>query len=288
MRSILFAGAIMAALATAFQARAASAETPQEVGFIEDFTLDPGAYTLTRGTTTIPVAILLPLQKNDVLTANGAGARIVIQLSDRPDPKVITDANGPVRIDDAPPTHHYFSGLFSWTASSVAILDHDHREEVAASIRGNDARLSAPILAAPQVLAAGRRALSIGWLSPSAVNVTITRAGKQVAAGRGVGGLWASPPIDLAPGAYQIQIAARTQAITQTLDVRAAEPLPDELVSSAAPESLRETEIAAWLAARGPSYALEALQHVAGAGDFRAAQIVSDALIAGKRLAPPP
>jgi hypothetical protein len=283
MRSVLLVAAFLLALASG-----ARAGGPQEVGFIEDFTLDPGAYTLTRGGKEIAVAVLLPLQKDDVIIAKGAGARMVIQLSDRPDPKVITDANGAVSIDDAPPTHHYFSGLFAWTASSVAILDHDQREEVAASIRGNDVKLSAPILSSPQTLAAGRRALSIGWLSPSAVNVSITRAGKPVAAGRGVGGLWTSPVIDLTPGAYQIQIAARTQTIAQTLNVRPAEPLPDELVSSAAPDALRETETAAYLAARGPSYALEALQHVAGAGDFRAAQILSDALIAGKRLAPPP
>ena len=113
-----------------------------------------------------------------------------------------------------------------------------------------------------------------------------------VSIGKGVGGLWASKELDLRPGRYVLSVTGPGGAISEDIAVADSAHFPEppaDLMRTDIPGTLRETARAVWFASQGKQYLLEALQHVADeSGNFKPADVVIDALIAGRRPQPPP
>ena len=101
-----------------------------------------------------------------------------------------------------------------------------------------------------------------------------------------MGGLWASPTLNLRPGKYQVVVAAGGRTVAGDIDVvppLEIPQLPAELTQDGIPEQLRRSAQALWLAAHeGGHYRLEALQLIANDRNTRSAAVLMEALIAGK------
>jgi hypothetical protein len=276
---------------------AAGAEVkPVEIGYIESFDHKADAYVLKTGDTRREVAILGPVFNGDTIEINDAYATLTLRLVGQADPIVLSKTNDVARITGQIPQKGFLSGVFGWTASVVQLFDREQREQVTASIRGSvgmqiGSRISAPLFALPQTLLAGRRKLTIGWVSPPIVEIRILDAdGRPVANGRGSGTQWTTPEVDWKPGEYSIEFAASGDTMRQSLRVLPPDKgpsLPSELGDPTAPEPLREVATGAWYAAQDPAFLLEALQHVApDAGSSRPARLLTLAFIDGKRPSP--
>ncbi|MCX5516298.1 hypothetical protein C3941_17210 [Kaistia algarum] len=265
-----------------------------EIGYVESFERGADGYSIVSDGVPKKVAILEPILNGDLIQVRDPTGSITLRLVGRDDPVVISQANQSVPITAEVPEKGFWSGLFSWTSGSVAVFDDEQRQQVTASIRGDDGKeLIAPLFATPQTLVAGRRKLSIGWSTPRTVDIQILAKGaKRVAEGRASGGLWATPEIDWKAGTYRIEIASGADVVRQTLTFVApkkAPPLPAEFSDPAVPAPLRAVASAAWYAAKDPAYLLEALQYVApDARTSRPAKLLTLAFIDGKRPPPPP
>ena len=270
---------------------------PVEIGYIESFDHGADVYVLKTGDTRRDVAILAPIFNGDTIEVKHDFATLTLRLVGRTGPVVISKANDVATIAGQVPQKGFLSGMFAWTTSVVQLFDREQREQVSASIRGNldsqmESGLSAPLLAKPQTVLAGKRKLTIGWVSPAVVEIRILDGnGQPVASGRGSGTLWATPEIDWKPGEYSIELAASGDTLRQSLHVLPADKgpnLPSALGDLATPEPLRAVATGAWYAAEDPAYLLEALQHVApDAGSSRPARLLALAFVEGKRPPPP-
>ena len=146
---------------------------------------------------------------------------------------------------------------------------------------------------AAQTVLAGRRKLTIGWVSPLIVEIRVLDGeGRPVANGQGSGTLWATPEVDWKPGEYSIELAAAGETMRQSLHFLPPDKgpkLPSELGDPTDPEPLRAVAAGAWYAAEDPAFLLEALQHVApDASSSRPARLLTLAFIEGKRPSPQP
>jgi len=265
---------------------------PVEIGYIESFDHSPDVYVLKTGEKPRDVAVLGPVFNGDTIEVNDPAATLTLRLAGQPGPVVLSKANEKATITGQIPQKSFLSGVLGWTASVVQLLDREQREQVSASIRDfgslTGGELSAPLFARPQVVLAGRRKLTIGWVSPLAVDIRVLDAdGQPIASGSGSGTLWAAPEVDWKPGDYTIELTAAGDTLSQSLHVLAADKgpaLPAELADPAEPESLRAVAAGAWYASQDPSFLLEALQHVAPEADSsRPAKLLTAAFIAGKR-----
>ncbi len=265
-----------------------------EIGYIESFDHSADVYVLKTGDTRREVAIMAPVFNGDTIEVNDASATLTLRLVGQAGPIVLSKANDVATITGQIPKKGFLSGVFGWTASVVQLFDREQREQVSASIRGNletADELSAPLFARPQAVLAGRRKLTIGWVSPRFVEIRIVdRDGRPVANGRGSGTLWTTPEVDWKPGEYSIELAASGETMRQSLSFLPPEKgpnLPSELGDPTAPEPLRAVATGAWYAAEDPAFLLEALQHVApDAGSSRPARLLTLAFIEGKRPSP--
>jgi hypothetical protein len=270
---------------------------PVEIGYIESFDHSADVYVLKTGETRRDVAILGPVFNGDTIEVNDAYATLTLRLVGQAGPTVLSQANEHATITAQIPQKGFMSGVFGWTASVVQLFDREQREQVSASIRGNignpiGSRLSAPLFALPQTLLAGRRKLTIGWVSPLIVDIEVLDGeGRPVANGQG-SGMWTTPEVDWKPGEYSIELAAAGETKRQSLLFLPPDKgpkLPSELGDPAAPEPLRAVAAGAWYAAEDPAFLLEALQRVApDAGSSRPARLLTLAFIEGKRPSPEP
>lgn len=272
--------------------RGSAADAP-EVGYVEDLVRTTSADAILRGGAEVPLERLTPIRNGDHFRLTDARAKVVLRIAGLPAPLVVSQANQTVPIASALPEQGFWSGLLGWVGSSVVVFDRSERTQTTAAIRGDgDGELAAPMLAAPQILASGRRSLAVGWLAPNIVTVRLSSGSKVIAEGKGVGGLWIGPALDLRPGKYVLTL--KTPDATVSRDVTVADvanlPKPPAALTRAdIPGGLGQTAQAVWFAAQGKQYLLEALQHVAGdANTFKPASIVVDALIAGRQPSPPP
>jgi len=271
---------------------------PVEIGYIESFDHGADVYVLKTGDTRRDVAILGPVFNGDTIEVNDAYATLTLRVVGQDGPIVLSKANDVATITGRIPQKGFMSGVFGWTASVVQLFDRERREQVSASIRGNigneiGSKLSAPLFALPQTVLAGRRKLTIGWVSPLTVEIRVLDGeGRPVANGQGSGTLWATPEVDWKPGEYSIELAAAGETIRQSLHFLPPDKgpkLPSELGDPTAPEPLRAVAAGAWYAAEDPAFLLEALQHVApDAGSSRPARLLALAFIEGKRPSPQP
>ena len=269
---------------------------PVEIGYIESFDHSADVYILKTGDTRRDVAILGPVFNGDTIEVNDEYATLTLRLVGQAGPIVLSKANDVATITGRIPQKGFLSGAFAWTASVVQLFDREQREQVSASIRGNignqiGSQLSAPLFALPQTVLAGRRKLTIGWVSPPIVEIRILDGdGRLVANGRGSGTLWTTPEIDWKPGEYSIELTASGGTMRQGLHFLPSDKapiLPPELDDPTAPEPLRAVAMGAWYAAEDPAFLLEALQHVApDAGSSRPARLLTFAFIEGKRPSP--
>jgi hypothetical protein len=270
---------------------------PLEIGYIESFDHRADVYVLKTGDMRREVAILAPVFNGDTIEVKDPSATLTLRLVGEVGPIVLSKANDVATITGRIPQKGFLSGAFAWTASVVQLFDREQREQVSASIRDlgsqDGEQFSAPLFARPQTVLAGRRKLTIGWVSPLVVEIRVLdEDGRTVASGRGSGTLWTTPEVDWKPGEYSIELAASGETIRQSLHFvpRDQGPnLPSELGDPTAPESLRAVAIGAWYAAEDPAFLLEALQHVApDAGSSRPARLLTLAFTEGKRPPPQP
>ena len=172
-----------------------------EIGHIASFDHSPGVYILKPGDKRHDVAVFAAVFNGDTLEVKEASATLTLRLVGQAGPIVFSKANEVARITGRIPQKGFLSGIFGWTASVVQVFDRERREQVSASIRdlGSPigAELSAPLFTRPQIVLAGRRKLTIGWVSPLVVDIQVLDGeGQPVASGRGSGTLWVTPEVD--------------------------------------------------------------------------------------------
>lgn len=264
-----------------------AAAQPVEIGYVESFDRSPDLYSIQRGDKTNPVAVLAPIYAGDRIKVADPTAAIRLRLVDRPDLVIVSQANQAAPIEAAAPRTHFVTPLFEWVGRTINVFDKEEREIVAANIRGGGGDLAAPALAKPQILAAGSQSLAIGWTGPKQVAIRLTDTrGKEIVATRGTGGLWTSPPVNLEPGRYALELRDGDKAISQSVQVVAAAeaPRPATDATTALTPELRATAAAAWLAARDEHFMLAALQRVAPYARANGpGRLLTRALVAGRR-----
>jgi hypothetical protein len=263
-----------------------------EIGYIESFDHKPEVYVLKTGDKRRDVAVLAPVFDGDTIQVADPSATLTLRLAGQAGPIVLSRANEVATITGRIPQKGFLSGVFAWTASVVQLFDRQQREQVSASIRDLGSQigdeLSAPLFARSQVVLAGRRKLTIGWVSPLMVEIRILDSdGRPVASGLGSGTLWTTPEVDWKPGEYTIELTASGETVRQSLNVLPIDKgpnLPTELSDPTVPEPLRAVAVGAWYAAEDSAFLLEALQYVApDAGSSRPARLLTLAFIEGKR-----
>jgi hypothetical protein len=268
-----------------------------EIGYIESFDHKPEVYVLMTGDKRRDVAVLAPVFDGDTLEVKDASATLTLRLVGEPGPIVLSKANEVATITGRIPKKGFLFGVFRWTASVVQLFDREQREQVSASIRDPGSQiadeLSAPLFARPQLVLAGRRKLTIGWVSPLIVDIRVIDGdGRLVASGRGFGTVWTAPEVDWKPGEYTIELTASGETMRQSLHVLPIDKgptLPTELSDPTVPKPLRAVAEGTWYAAKDPAFLLEALQHVAPDADSsRPAGLLTRAFIEGKRPPPQP
>ena len=241
---------ILVLIAAALWPSALPAAEPQvksvEIGYIESFDHRPTAYILKAWRRLPGRSRHSPLVFNgDTIEVKDAYATLTLRLAGQDGPTVLSKANQVATITGEIPRKSFLSGVFGWTASVVQLFDREQREQVSASIRDlgsqTGSELSAPLLARPQTLLAGRRKLTIGWVSPLIVEVRILDGdGRHVANGQGSRTPWTTPEVDWKPGEYTIELAALGETIRQSLHFLAPDKgptLPAQFADPAAPES---------------------------------------------------
>lgn len=248
---------------------AAGAEE-REVGFIESYGPPGAALTIRRGAADVPVRLCARILDGDRIHLTRPNERVVLRLTDRPEPVVVTAARGDYVVEASPDGRGLLDGVWDSILDAMNLLDTPERTRVSASIRGGGDEFAVPLLSAPQTLLAGVRSLTLAWLPdrlPVAITLRPAKGPPLVKDAKGLGGVWTSGPLDLRPGEYTVEIAPRgARAVTGRLRVvaRGTEPaLPKELADPALPEAVRSFGAATWLALRDPSWRLEALQRVA-------------------------
>jgi hypothetical protein len=263
-----------------------------EIGYVESFDKKPEIYVLHRGDLSLPIAVMTPICSGDRIEVRDPAAKIVLRLVNHATPVTVSQGNLDTPLTDAPPVRSFWTPSIAWVASQIGKLDRDDREQVAASIRGGARATPVPILALAQTLPSGPQSLAIGWIGSLPADIRLQESdNKDLASGRGTGGLWFSPQVDLVPGDLAVDVTIGAMHVRQLLTVVPADTMPDlpsDLLRDDIPGPLREVGIAAWLAARDPRFMLAALQHVAPlAHAARPAQLLTKALARGERPLPP-
>lgn len=266
-----------------------------EIGYVEDFSGLASHYRVLHAGKEIPMHLCLPLYNGDTIEALDNKGRISLRLIDHPNAVVWSRADKDTKLSAIVPKTRFWSGLMDWTVASLSPFDEQKRERVLTTIRGDGGgEFGVPLLHVPQSVAAGQRVLVVGWLKPSTIaEISITAKGgrKLVDKSKAMGGLWASPALNLKPGKYRIVVAAGGQTVSGDIDVvpRAEIPqFPAELTQNSIPEPLRHSAQALWLAAQeGGHYRLESLQLIANHRNARSAAVLMEALIAGKTFVLP-
>jgi hypothetical protein len=264
----------------------------REIGYVESFDKKPEIYVLHHGGLSLPIVVMTPICSGDWIEVRDPTAKIVLRLVNHDTPVTVSQGNLDTPLTDAPPARPFWTPSIAWVASQIGKLDRDDREQVAASVRGGVRDEPVPILALAQTLPAGRQSLAIGWIGSSPADIQLQGSdNKDLASGRGTGGLWLSPQLDLTPGDFVIDVtigATHTRQLLTVVTAAAIPDLPPDLLRDDIPKPLREVGIAAWLAARDQRFMLAALQHVGPlAPASRPAKLLTRALVRGERPLPP-
>lgn len=241
----------------------------REVGFIEAYAPPGAELTLQRGDASVPVRLCARILAGDRIHLTRPNERIVLRLVDRPEPVVVTAARGDYVVEAAVSGRGLLDGAWDSILDALNLLDTPERTRVSASIRGGTDELSVPLLATPQNLVAGRRTFTLAWFPdrlPVSITIRPAKGAPLVSAAKGIGGVWTSPALDLTPGSYAVEIAARdgkpvAGRITVVTPDAAPKP-PSELANAGLPENVRAFGQATWLALRDPAWRLEAAQRV--------------------------
>lgn len=264
-----------------------------EIGYVEDFSGVSGNYIVTRGADTVPMKLLMPVYAGDLIEALTEKGRVTLRLVDHPEPVIWSRADRDTPLAAPVAEGMSWSSILSATLASISPLDDQKRERVLTAIRGDEGEFDVPLLRSGQTIAAGRRSLSLGWMKSSAVteiSITTKNGKKLVNRAKGVGGFWTSPELNVKPGRYRIVVSSGDGQVTGEIDVVAAEELPQvppEIHDARLPSSLLRVAQAGWIAQQSNGqYRFEALQLLAGERS-RAANVLTDALIAGQPIGPP-
>jgi hypothetical protein len=261
-----------------------------EIGYVEDFSGLASQYRVIHASKEIPLQLCLPLYNGDTIEALDDKGRVSLRLLDHPNAVVWSRADKDTKFSAVVPKTSFWSGLMDWTVASLSPFDEQKRERILTTIRGDSGgEFGVPLLQVPQTLAAGQRVLVVGWLKPSTVaeiSILAKSGRKLVNRSKAMGGLWASPALNLKPGKYHVVVAAGGRTVAGDIDVvppLEIPQLPSELTQDGIPEPLRHSAQALWLAAQeGGRFRLEALQLIANDRSTRSATVLMEALIAGK------
>ena len=265
-----------------------------EIGYVEDFNGLPSRYIVHRGGQEVPMRLCLPLYKDDIIEARDDKGRVTLRLIDHPEPIIWSRADKDTKLSADPSQTSSWPDFLGSMLATLSPFDEQKRERVLTTIRDDGGEFDVPLLQGGQVLAAGQRSLTIGWLKASAVteiSIMAKDGRKLVTKAKGTGGLWVSPVLTLKPGQYQVTVASGSSEASGNLDVVAPTELPktpDQLTQATIPEPLRNVAQAVWLSAQdGGRYRLEALQLIANDRGTRPAAALAEALIAGKSIEMP-
>ncbi len=268
------------------------ARASNEIGYVENFVGNADRYHVRRGTQVLPLKLCLPLLNGDHIEALDDTGRITLRLVGHPEPVVWSRGDKDTPITANEPKDNLLFAFLDWTMESLSPLDDEKRQRVLTTIRGDSGAIfDVPLLHVPQLIAAGKRSIFIGWLKPSeVVQISIVaKSGKRlVDNSKAAGGLWTSPVLDLKPGSYRMTVVAGNSTITgdiQVVNGTALPSFPEDLTRDDIPDTMRRTVQALWLSAQtGGQYQLEALQLIGNDKDVRTAQILQGALIGGTKF----
>lgn len=271
---------------------ASAAIADGEIGYVDDFHGPASAYKIVRNDASIGMALLLPIHNGDRIDMTSADGRVTIRLAGRPEPLVLTKADGGKQLKIDIPRASFWSNLMGETVAFISPLDQEKRQQVLANIRNDgDQEFAMPLLETPQIIGAGSRTIALGWQKPSQiieVSILLKSGKKIISKAKGSGGLWISPVLALKPGSYRVEIAAggkKVSGIITVADPAALPQIPEELRLETIPEPLRRAAQAVWLARQDEGqYRLEALMLLAAANRSPSEKLVLEALIAGKKF----
>ena len=275
-----------------------------EVGLIESFSAPPDRYTLNRGAeqAAVPVQPGGRLMNGDQITVTSPGDRLTIWLFEPEGAKktvvVLSQNNGVYVVDGRTRKQglsQQLSSVWQWAASELGLRELEGKGQTTeASIRDVGA-FTIPLLGNSQMLAAGRRTITLGWPHfGGAVRIAIKGPSQKVVAkSAATSNRWTSPQIDFAPGLYTIVTQASGKAIERKVEfvpVNSLPKLPNDPASAGLPPDAFDTIRAIWLSAQQQGrYALESFQIVLPISErYHPAKVFSRALIAGSLPSGPP
>lgn len=240
--------------------------------WIKDFQGQAEDYRLERNGLILPVRYYLDLKTGDRLSVKPE--RELRLERDDGNVLVINPSNSPYTVQDkdtgqAPGV---LANLVAWAGGWLHAQDEDGTAQPVVSLntRNQNVPITLPLApVSPIRLMAGERSLHLAWTGgESPFQVRLASAdGKTVLLDQKVE-KWRfnSPPLNLTPGVYQLAIQDQQHQATRTVEVVVAAALPTPAARwtvSTGADSLQETVYAAWLAAQGEPWLLEAYQRAA-------------------------
>ena len=274
------------------------AEEIVEAGLIESFSAPADHYVLKRNgeQSIVPVQPGGRLLGGDRIEVKSPGDRLTIWLFGAEGAKktvvVLSQSNGVyiVRGDaHRRGMSQQLSLVWQWAAGELGLRDREGKDQttVHASIRDAGA-FTIPLLGNSQMLAAGRRKITLGWPQfKGRVQIAIKEPSQRtVAKGAAVSNHWMSPTIDFAPGLYTIVAEASGKVVERKVEFvpsNSLPTLPDDQTSAGLPPEVIDTIRATWLAGQQRGrYALESLQIALPlVKKYHPANVLSRALIEG-------
>ncbi|MEA2793492.1 MAG: hypothetical protein QOI87_872 [Bradyrhizobium sp.] len=274
----------------------AADRNPVQVGIIETYVPPKTRYELRRGPERRrgQIGMAAPIMEGDEISVLEPNARIELRLMTVNGPVIVSRNNSPYIVHVADPPHGFWSGLFDWFANAIEVeFTSQHEEDTFPAVGKGGSKFEASLLKRLQIIAVGRRSLALGWVGSSGeVRIEVSREDSQDApvVGKATQPLWASPVVNFVAGRYRVTLTdADGRQIVGAIDVVDPATLPrpsDRDLSGTAPEELRGTVAAAWLASQANGeYRLESLQLVAPLSrSFQPAKILERALVEGQAL----
>lgn len=272
--------------------------TPTQAAiWIKDFEGDPEGYRLERNGQTLTIQYYLELKAGDRLLIE-PGRELRLGRDDGT-VNVVRSDESPYTLEETGEAPSVWANLVAWAGGWLHARHEDGMAKPVVSLhtRNQGKPIALPLApVSPVQLMAGERPLQLIWTGgQSPFRVRLASAdGKTVLIDQSVEKRrLSSPPLNLAPGIYQLTIQDPSQQqATVAINVVAAENLPVPApgwTAAVGADDSRETLYAVWLAAQGESWLLEAYQRAMLWQDrYKPAEWLLYSLENGARPASPP
>lgn len=264
-----------------------------DAGWVNHFDGIPNNYLIKRGSETIPVGLFTVLQVGDEISVNDKQHTIELSLRGGTQPVWVTSQNSPFVVEqnsivstEQEPLWAWIKQCFSdWQKITQSVQSH---EDIAFE---QLKKLSMPLLEnvrGPARLVAGKRTLHLQWYGGhSPYRVVIYQRRDKVLDESNL----LEPVIDTklltfeTRKAYRVMLFEATDQFMggfRTFEPEQLPSYPEVLANANLPENLRRTLQATWLVMQeNGQWIFEAYQQVAPLTNYRAAQILKEALARG-------